>query len=281
MPELQTLITGLDFGEGPRWHDGRLWYSDFYQHRVSAVTVHGERETILELDDHPSGLGWLPDGRLLVVSMRAKLVLRVEHDGSIVEHADLSGVATGRCNDMVVAADGNAYVGNFGFEIFERGTPQNAKLALVRPDGTVEVAAEDLAFPNGSVITPDGRTLIVGESLGRCYTAFDIRSDGALEHRRTWAQVEGTAPDGCTLDAEGAIWFANATGTDVLRVREGGEITDRVDVGQGTYACALGGDDGCTLFIVSADSSDENEIAGKATGVIRMMRVDVPHAGLP
>ena len=281
MPELQTLITGLDFGEGPRWHEGRLWYSDFYQHRVSAVTVDGERETILELDDYPSGLGWLPDGRLLVVSMREKKVMRVERDGAIVEHADLSHIATGRCNDMVVAADGNAYVGNFGFEIFERGTPQNAVLALVRPDGTVEVAAEDLAFPNGSVITPDGRTLIVGESFGRCYTAFDVRADGTLEHRRTWAQVEGTAPDGCTLDAEGAIWFANAIGTDVLRVREGGEITDRVDVGQGTYACALGGDDGCTLFIVSADSSDENEIAGKATGVIRMMRVDVPHAGLP
>lgn len=281
MPELQTLITGLDFGEGPRWHDGRLWYSDFYQHRVSAITVDGERETMLELDDHPSGLGWLPDGRLLVVSMREKKVMRVEHDGSIVEHADLSDIATGRCNDMVVAADGTAYVGNFGFEIWARGTPQNAALALVRPDGTVEVAAEDLAFPNGSVITPDGRTLVVGESFGRCYTAFDIRSDGTLENRRTWAHVEGTAPDGCTLDAEGAIWFANATGTDVLRVREGGEITDRVDVGQGTYACALGGDDGCTLFIVSADSANENEIAGKATGVIRMMRVDVPHAGLP
>jgi sugar lactone lactonase YvrE len=281
MPELQTLITGLDFGEGPRWHDSRLWYSDFYQHRVSAVTVDGERETMLEIDDFPSGLGWLPDGRLLVVSMREKKVLRVEHDGSVVEHADLSGIATGRCNDMVVAADGNAYVGNFGFEVFERGTPQYAKLALVRPDGGVEVAAGDLSFPNGSVITPDGRTLIVGESMGRRYTAFDIRADGTLENRRTWADVEGNTPDGCTLDAEGAIWFANATGTDVLRVREGGEITDRVDVRQGAFACALGGDDGRTLFIVSADSSDENVVAGKGTGVIQTMRVDVPHAGLP
>lgn len=281
MPELQTLITGLDFGEGPRWHEGRLWYSDFYQHRVSAVTVDGERETILEFDDHPSGLGWLPDGRLLVVSMREKKVMRVEHDGSIVEHADLSDIATGRCNDMVVATDGNAYVGNFGFDAFERGKPQYAALALVRPDGTVEVAAEDLSFPNGSVITPDGRTLIVGESMGRRYTAFDIRADGTLEHRRIWAQVEGTAPDGCTLDAEDAIWFANAIGTDVVRVREGGEITDRVDIGQGAFACMLGGDDGRTLFIVSADSSDESVVAGKATGVIRTMRVDVPHAGLP
>jgi sugar lactone lactonase YvrE len=281
VPELQTLITGLDFGEGPRWHDGRLWYSDFFQRRVSAVAVDGERETVLELDDYPSGLGWLPDGRLLVVSMREKQVLRVEQDGSIVQHADLSHLATGRCNAMVVAADGNAYVGNFGFDVFERGKRQYAVLALVRPDGTVEAAAADLAFPNGSVITPDGRTLIVGESMGGRYTAFDIRADGTLENRRTWAQVDGTTPDGCTLDAEGAIWFANATGTDVLRVREGGEITDRVDVGQGTFACALGGDDGRTLFIISADSSDETVVAGTGTGVIRTMRVDVPHAGLP
>jgi sugar lactone lactonase YvrE len=281
VPELQTLITGLDFGEGPRWHDGRLWYSDFYQRRVSAVTVDGERETMLELDDYPSGLGWLPDGRLLVVSMRKKQVLRVEQDGSIVRHADLSDIATGRCNDMVVASDGNAYVGNFGFEVFERGKRQYAVLALVRPDGTVEAAAAGLSFPNGSVITPDGRTLIVGESMGGCYAAFDIRPDATLDNRRTWARVDGTTPDGCTLDAEGAIWFANATGTDVSRVREGGEITDRVDVGQGTFACALGGDDGRTLFIVSADSSDEKVVAGNGTGMIRTMRVDVPHAGLP
>ena len=281
MPELHTLITGLDFVEGPRWHDGRLWYSDFYQRRVSAITVGGEGETMLELDDYPSGLGWLPDGRLLVVSMREKQVLRVEPDGSIVRHADLSDIATGRCNDMVVASDGNAYVGNFGFEVFERGKRQYAVLALVRPDGTVEAAAADLSFPNGSVITPDGHTLIVGESMGQRYTAFDIRADGTLENRRTWAQVDGTTPDGCTLDAEGAVWFANATGTDVLRVREGGEITDRVDIGQGTFACALGGDDGRTLFVISADSSDEKVVAGTGTGVIRTMRVDVPHAGLP
>jgi sugar lactone lactonase YvrE len=281
MPELRTLITGLDFGEGPRWHDGRLWYSDFYQHCVSAVTVDGDREVILELDDHPSGLGWLPDGRMLVVSMQEKLVLRVEADGSVREHGDLTGIATGRCNDMVVSADGNAYVGNFGFDVFVRGDRQNAALGLVRPDGTVEAVADDLEFPNGSVITPDGRTLIVGETFGRRYTAFDIRPDGSLENRRVWAQLGDLGPDGCTLDAEGAIWVANAYGTDVARVREGGEITDRVDVGQGTYACALGGDDGCTLFILSADSSNEQEIAGKATGVIRMMQVDVPHAGRP
>jgi len=285
MPELQTLLTGLDFGEGPRWHDGRLWFSDFYQHSVSAVTVDGdgvgEREVILEIDDHPSGLGWLPDGRMLVVAMQAKKVLRIEPDGAVSEHGDLSGLATGRCNDMVVSTDGNAYVGNFGFDAFVRGTRQYATLGLVRPDGTVVGVADDLDFPNGSVITPDGGTMIVGETIGRRYTAFDIAPGGGLEGRRLWAQFDDLGPDGCTLDAEGAIWFANAYGTDVVRVREGGEITDRVDVGQGTYACALGGDDGRTLFILSADSSNEAEVAGKGTGVIRTMRVDVPHAGRP
>jgi sugar lactone lactonase YvrE len=281
MAELHELISGIDFGEGPRWHDGRLWFSDFYQHRVSAVTVDGERETVLELDDHPSGLGWLPDGRMLVVSMQKKKVLRVEHDGTTAEHADLSGIASGRCNDMVVSAGGNAYVGNFGFDVWQSGVRQNATLALVRPDGTVEAAAQEMEFPNGSVITPDGRTLVVGESFGRRYTAFDIRPDGKLAKRRVWAQFTDISPDGCCLDAEDAIWVANAVGTDVARVHEGGEITDRVDVGHGTYACMLGDDDGRTLFILTADSSREELCAGAGTGVIRTMRVDVPHAGLP
>lgn len=279
--ELDVLLTGIDFGEGPRWHDGRLWFSDFYRHRVSAVTEEGDVETVLELDDHPSGLGWLPDGRLLVVAMQSRTVRRVEADGRVVEHADLSRVATGRCNDMVVAADGTAYVGNFGFEVFDAAAPRNAALALVRPDGSVEVAAEDLAFPNGSVITPDGRTLIVGESMGRRYTAFDVGADGRLGNRRLWADVAGAVPDGCTLDAEGAIWFANAGGTNVLRVRQGGEVTHEVDVGQPTFACMLGGADGRTLFVLSADGAVEPDVAGKGTGVIRSMRVDVPHAGFP
>jgi sugar lactone lactonase YvrE len=279
--ELEILLDGIDFGEGPRWHEGRLWFSDFYQHRVSAVSLDGDRETVLELDDHPSGLGWLPDGRMLVVSMRDKRVLRVEPDGSVNEHADLSSIATGRCNDMVVASDGKAYVGNFGFDVWGGGDRRNATLALVHPDGTVAAAAEEMEFPNGSVITPDGGTLIVGESFGRRYTAFDIEDDGTLANRRVWAQFTDVAPDGCALDAEGAIWVANAIATEVVRVREGGEITDRVDVGQGTYACALGGDDGCTLFVVCADAANEEQVAGKGTGVIRTMRVEVPHAGLP
>jgi sugar lactone lactonase YvrE len=280
VPSLPVFLRGIDFGEGPRWHDGRLWFSDFYQHTVSSVGDDAVRVVALELDDFPSGLGWVPDGRLLVVAMESRRVLRVEADGTVVTHADLSAVATGRCNDMVVAGDGTAYVGNFGFEL--GGAPMRAAvLARVTANGEVSVAAEELEFPNGTVITPDGRTLIVGESFGKRATAFTIAPDGTLHDRRLWADLGDVFPDGCTLDAEGAIWFADARGTAVVRVREGGEVTDRVEAGQPTFACALGGDDGRTLFVVCADSARDDEVVGTATGTIRTLRVDVPHAGLP
>jgi sugar lactone lactonase YvrE len=276
---LPVFVDGIDFGEGPRWHDGRLWFSDFHQHTVSSVGPDGVRRVELELADSPSGLGWLPDGRLLVVAMQSRHVLRIEPDGTVAVQADLSAVATGRCNDMVVAADGTAYVGNFGFEF---GSPrQPAALARVRPTGEVDVVADGLEFPNGSVITPDGATLIVGETFGKRATAFTIAADGSLHGRRLWADLGDVLPDGCSLDAEGAIWFADANGTEVVRVREGGEVTDRVDVGQRTFACALGGDDGRTLYVVAAESPRDEDTKGTATGTIRMLRVDVPHAGLP
>jgi sugar lactone lactonase YvrE len=279
VPDLPVFVDGIDFGEGPRWHDGRLWFSDFYQHTVSSVGADGARRVELQIDDFPSGLGWLPDGRLLVVAMESRRVLRVEPDSTVATHADLSGVATGRCNDMVVAADGTAYVGNFGFEL---GTPMRpAALARVQATGEVDVVADDLEFPNGTVVTPDGTTLIVGETFGKRATAFTIAPDGTLHDRRLWADLGEVLPDGCTLDAEGAIWFADARGTAVVRVREGGEVTDRVEVGQHTFACALGGDDGRTLYVVAADSARDEEVVGAATGTIRTLRVDVPHAGLP
>ena len=279
MSELPVFVSGLDFGEGPRWHDGRLWFSDFFQHTVSSVGADGVRKVELEIDDFPSGLGWLPDGRLLVVAMESRRLLRVETDGTIATQADLSDVATGRCNDMVVAADGTAYVGNFGFVLGEPMQP--AALVRVQPSGEVDVAADGLEFPNGTVITPDGRTLIVGETFGKRATAFTIADDGTLHDRRLWAELGEVLPDGCTLDAEGAIWFADAGGTVVVRVREGGEVTDRVEVGQHAFACALGGDDGRTLFVVAADSARDDEAQGSGTGTIRTHRVDVPHAGLP
>ncbi|HUP87498.1 MAG TPA: SMP-30/gluconolactonase/LRE family protein [Acidimicrobiales bacterium] len=282
MRSLELLVDGVDFGEGPRWHEGRLWYSDFYQRAIYAVTPAGEREAVHpHLDDRPSGMGWLPDGSLLVVSMTARKLLRTDAHGALVEHADLGEVATGHCNDMVVDPDGNAYVGNFGFDYENGGRFSTADLALVRGDGTVEVAARGLRFPNGSVITADGGTLIVGESFGGGYEAFTIAADATLGERRRWADVPGAAPDGCTLDADGGIWFADALGSRVMRVIEGGEITEEIPTPMPTFACALGGDDGRSLFVLCAPSSRPAEVEGRAAGAVHVTTVDVPHAGLP
>lgn len=277
---VERLLGGLGFGEGPRWHDGRLWFSDFLEQHVASVGPGGDVRVELALDDRPSGLGWLPDGRLLVVSMRRRAVLRREADGELVLHGDLSGIATSDCNDMVVSAGGNAYVGNFGSDVLAREPAREAKLALVRPDGTVTVAADGLAFPNGSVITPDGATLIVGESMGRRYRAYPIQADGSLGEGRVWAEVGDRSPDGCTLDAEGAIWFASAGRPEVVRVREGGEIAEVLEIPDRTYACALGGPDGRTLFVLTAGTHPAQD-APRGTGAIWTVPVDVPHAGLP
>ncbi len=282
MVNLSVLVDGVDFGEGPRWRDGRLWYSDFYQHTVFAVTPDGEREAIVTVDEQPSGLGWLPDGQLLIVSMRDRRVLRF--DGSELHlHADLADIAGFWCNDMVVDERGNAYVGNFGFDLFARDHDaiRTATLALVRPDGTVEASAPDMGFPNGSVITPDGTTLIVAESMVSRFSAFDIADDATLSNRRVWAETPGCVPDGCTLDAEGGIWVADAGGRRVVRYVEGGELTDTIETDQPAFACMLGGDDGTTLFILTAPSSNPKDIAGKGLGNIVTASVAIPHAGHP
>ncbi len=278
---LTKLIGGLDFGESPRWHEGRLWYSDFHQRAVYAVSLDGHREVVHGgLNDQPSGLGWLPDGTLLVVAMNDRKLLR-EETGRLVEHADLSRVATGECNDMVVDAKGNAYVGNFGFHYGGGKQPPTADLALVRPHGSVSVAASGLRFPNGSVITPDGGTLIVGETFGGGFEAFTVADDATLGQRRRWADTPGSGPDGCTLDDEGAIWFADAFGSQVIRIREGGEIAHRFPTPMPGFACMLGGDEGRTLFVMCALGSMPEEVARRAGGAIYTTTVDVPHAGRP
>jgi sugar lactone lactonase YvrE len=277
---VETFYQGLDFGEGPRWHDGRLWVSDFYAHEVSSFGPAGDRRLEVALDDQPSGLGWLPSGELLVVAMKSRQVRRVEANGSVRVHADLAAIANGPCNDMVVGGAGNAYVGNFGFDT-ERGDEfRTADLALVRPDGSTEVAATDLRFPNGSVITPDGSTLIVGESMGRRYTAFTIGSDATLSDRRVWAKLSSGAPDGCALDAEGAIWMADASGAGCFRVAEGGDILDGVTASQPIFACALGGSDRRTLYLVTAPAFGDEQ-TGRGEGRIEAVEVDVPGAGWP
>ena len=278
----ELLVDGVDFGEGPRWHDGRLWYSDFHQRAISSVGAGGDRRVEYDdLPDQPSGLGWMPDGSLLVVFMTTRRVMRDPGDGTLVEHADLSDIAAWHCNDMVVDARGNAYVGNFGFDLEARASYAPADLALVRADGSVEVAATEMRFPNGSVITPDGSTLIVGQSFGGNFIAFRIADDATLHDRREWAAIEGTAPDGCALDAADGIWFADALGSQVVRVEEGGTVTDRVPTPAPTFACMLGGDDGRTLFALCAPGSGKDASAGKAAGAIFTTRVEHPHAGRP
>jgi sugar lactone lactonase YvrE len=290
MSKATVLTDGLYFGEGPRWHEGRLWFSDFYAHAVKSVGADGVQRIELELDDQPSGLGWLPDGRLLLVSMAAMKLLRQDPDGLVV-HADLSEFSAHLCNDMVVDNAGRAWVGNFGFDldalVEEKGLEgaladhPSTNLVRVDPDGTVHLASSDMHFPNGTVITPDGNTLIVAETLSMCLTAFDIEADGALSNRRVWAPVGMRAPDGICLDADGNVWVANAIAPECVLVAPGGEILQTVQTSQLCYACMLGGDDGRTLHMVTAQSSDKREASAVAAGKIEVARVAVARAGCP
>lgn len=279
-PEL--VVDGLAFGEGPRWRDGRLWFSDMHDGDVLALDpATGAVERICSVQASPSGLGWLPDGRLLVVSMTDRRLLRREPDGSLAEHASLADIATFHCNDMVVDGRGNAYVGNFGSD-FEPGVRrQLADLAIVRPDGSAAVAARGLAFPNGSVITPDGGTLIVAETMGRCLTAFDIEADGSLSSRRVWADLGRGLPDGTCLDAEGAIWYADPRAGTCNRVRAGGEIIQTVETDGNCYACALGGDGRRTLYLLTARVDDPDEARAQRSGCVWAVAAPAPGVGWP
>ncbi|MXP08603.1 SMP-30/gluconolactonase/LRE family protein [Pseudoblastomonas halimionae] len=293
--ELRTVAEGLYFGEGPRWHDGRLWFSDFYAHRVCSVSeAGGDIRVELEFDDQPSGLGWMPDGSLLVVSMVRQQVWRRWPDGRLERHADLSDIAGFWCNDMVVDGEGRAYVGNFGFDLdavlldkgpdWVRENGETTSLALIQPDGTVSLAAgeEKLFFPNGPVITPDGKTFIVGETLAGKLTAFDIEADGHLSNRREWASTDPRLPDGICLDAEGAIWIANPLAPECVRYAQGGEVLEVVETGElNCYACMLGGADGKTLFMVVAPTSHRDFASAERKGKIIACKVDVARAGRP
>jgi sugar lactone lactonase YvrE len=278
---METLLEGGSFFEGPRWHDDRWWVSDFYRGTVSTVDTSGREEIVLEVPGRPSGTGWMPDGALLVVAQTEQRILRRSPDGEVTEHADLSSLVSFPLNDMVVDGQGRAYVGNFGFDLMNRAEPAPTMLIRVDPDGTAEVVADDLWFPNGTVI--DGDTLIVGETFASRYTAFTIAADGSLTGRRVWAEMEGYAPDGCALDAEGHIWSADGVGGRAGRIAPGGEIVDEVrppgDLG--VFACMLGGDDGRTLLLCAAPDFYEHRRAHAREAVLLTTTVDVPHAGLP
>ena len=263
------VLDGLAFPEGPRWRDGRLWFSDMHDHRVVALDP---VETMFQHSGPVSGLGWDPEGRLLVVSMHDRVLLR---DGE--PYADLSAFEPEQSNDMVVDAVGRAYVGGFGFAM---GTdaPRGTHLVLVDTDGSVRSAADDLLFPNGAVITDDGGTLVVGETFGQRMTAFDVAPDGSLSNRREWAALDGS-PDGCCLDAEGCIWVADPLHRRVLRVREGGEVLETVSTGDRmAIACMLGG---TTLYVLTAEGLDADESRTRRWGRIEVVDVGVAGAGLP
>jgi len=276
--ETRVLLDGLAFGESPRWHDGRLWFSDMLAYQVMTVDLSGRTEIVVRVPGLPSGLGWLPDGRLLVVSMTDRRLLRLE-SGGLIEAADLSKLASYHCNDMVVDRQGRAYIGHFGFNYYSQPFAP-AEVILVTPDGSARVVAEQMAFPNGSIITPDGRTLIVAETFGACLTAFDIQPDGSLTGRRVWASTSPAIPDGICLDAEGAVWIASPTG-EVVRIREGGQAASRITLSRPAFACMLGGTDLRTLFVMTAESDNPDEARAKLSGRVELVEVDVPGAGLP
>jgi len=284
MRGMGTILDGGSFFEGPRWHEGRWWVSDFYRNLVLSLGPDGGdvREELF-VEAMPSGLGWDADGALLVVSMQDNRLLRRAVDGTVSELAAFGEHCGGFANDMVVDAAGRAYIGNAGFDLMSGGTPANANLVRVDPDGTVVVAAADLAFPNGSVITPDGATLIVGETMGSRYTAFTIAADGSLSDRRVWADLPGLGPDGCGLDADGRIWSADAFGRRCALIEEGGRIVAEVPAPEGlaVYACMLGGDDGRTLLQCCAPGYLAHERRHATDAVLVTTDVEVARAGLP
>jgi sugar lactone lactonase YvrE len=277
MSEFTTLLKDLALVESPRWHDNRLVFSDWGAGEVLAADLDGGRELITPIEAMPFCLDRLPDGRLLIVAGHQLLVH--ESGGSLSPYADLGSLSTKPWNDIVTDGRGNTYVNNIGFD-FPEGEYAPGLIALIKPDGTAQQAADGLAFPNGMAVTPDNATLIVAESYGGVLSAYDIAADGDLSNRRVWADLQGAAPDGICIDAEGAVWFAEVPGRRCVRVREGGEVLQMITSELGCFACMLGGPEGTTLFVTAAAWPDAMT-PGSRTGRILKAEVSVPHAGWP
>jgi sugar lactone lactonase YvrE len=283
MTHVRTLIAGLVFGEQPRWHEDRLWFSDWGTQEVIAVDLDGSAEVIFKGRSFPLCVDWLPDGRLLVVSAREGLLLRREPDGSLVTYADLTGVSDPPPgNELVVDGRGNAYVNGPGFDMMAGAEFAPGGVVLVAPDGSARPVADDIAFPNGMHVTPDGSTLIVADSYGRCLIAFDIQEDGGLANRRVWADLGDGVPDGICIDAENAVWYGDVPNKRCVRVREGGEVLQTIELDRGCFACALGGAHGQTLFMVATEwNGPEGMFTGARTGQVLTADAPAPGAGWP
>lgn len=289
---MKVFLDNGHFFEGVRWHDGHWWASDMYGPHVLKITVEGKAEVVATVPNRPSGLGWMPDGSMLIVSMTDRRVLRLFPNGSLREHANIVAQTGSYANDMVVDRTGRAYVSNIGFNILEGEKPRRAAIVRIDPDGTASIAAADLDYPNGLVISPDGGTLIAAETFGARLTAFSIADDGSLSDQRVWAQV-GTpppwdsvetlmqtdfAPDGCAIDVEGCIWVADAINGRVLRIAPGGKILEEIKAPDelGIYACALGGPDGKELLMCLARTFDQSHCLSNKDAALCVQRVDVP-----
>ncbi|GLW27682.1 SMP-30/gluconolactonase/LRE family protein [Actinoplanes regularis] len=276
MSEPEVLLDGVVFGESPRWHDGRLWFSDWGANQVIALDENGRPEVMASVPSFPMCIDFLPDGRLLIVDSARQRLLRRESDGSLVTHADLGGISRKPWNDIVVDDRGNAYVNSIGFD-FPGGEYAPGLIVLVTPDGGVVQVAEDLAFPNGMAITPDGRTLIVAESYAERLTAYRIDPEGLLRDRREWAATPGDHPDGICVDAEGAVWLADVGNQRCLRVREGGEVLATAGFDRGAFACVLSRGESPRLFVVGQQWGG----GGERTGRVWSVPAPAPGAGHP
>ena len=279
MPEVHTLLTDLALGESPRWHAGRLWLCDWVAHEILVVHPAGAREVVANIPSLPFSIDFLPSGDLLVIAQQQ--LLRRELDGSLATYADLTGLSPYGWNELVVDGRGNVYANNVNFA-FPGGAFAPGILALVTPDGTVRQVADGVAFPNGMAVTPDNATLILAESYGNRLTAFDIAPDGSLSGRRVWADLDGGYPDGICLDAEGAVWYADVPNKRCVRVREGGEVLQTVELDRGCFACMLGGEANRTLYMVAAEWGGAASMAGgQRTGQVLSVEVETARAGWP
>jgi sugar lactone lactonase YvrE len=278
-PEIQTLMTGLVFGESPRWHNGRLWFSDWGAHEIISLDTRGQSEVIdrVPFSSFPFSIDWLPDGKLLMVSASDKPFLRRESDGLWAPDADLNGLAARHWNEIVVDRRGNAYINGNGFDLMAGEAFAPGIIAMVTPDGSARQVADGVAFPNGMAVTPDNSTLIIAESYGKRLTAFDIAPDGSLSNRRVWADLGDGVPDGICIDSENAIWYADVPNKRCTRVREGGEVLQTIDLDRGCFACTLGGADRRTLFMIATEWRGPAKMFERpTTGQVLSLQVPVP-----
>ncbi|MBV9093740.1 MAG: SMP-30/gluconolactonase/LRE family protein [Streptosporangiaceae bacterium] len=278
MSKPEVLMEGVVFGESPRWHDGRVWFSDWGAHQVIALDAGGSHEVVATVASFPMCIDFLPDGRLLVVDSAQRRLLRREPDGSLVEHAALAEVSDKPWNDIVVDDRGNAYVNTIGFD-FPGGEFAPGMVVLVTPEGTVSQVADDLAFPNGMAISPGGATLVVAESYANRLTAYDIGGGGGLGNRRVWAETPGDHPDGICIDAEGAVWYADVGNRHCVRVREGGEVLATVGLDRGAFACALSRGENPRLFVVAQTWAGPE--SPEPSGQVVAFPAPAPGAGRP